>query len=83
MNTVIEGNLTEDPKQVGPEVHYNILSKRWVNNEESVKFFLITTQGTLGDVCFKYLKKGSRVLVSGSINGSAMTARDVNFICKK
>ena len=101
--SVLEGNLVGDPKisQLNNGISlctFTIGSNRTYikkNGEkvEEAHFFDITTWSRLGEICNKYLKKGSRVLVSGMLKKSSwkntqgevrtrtyLEGRDVNFL---
>lgn len=105
--SIIEGNLVKDPEflEVGEKrtklCKFRIGSNRVVRKqngetEQYSNFFDVTTWSKLADVCGKYLKKGSRVLVSGllkqdqwkSEDGSNrfkvyIEGREVNFLSPK
>jgi len=104
--SILEGNLVKDPeyREVGDGVSlckFSIGSNRAFKKkngevEEQSNFFEITTWAKLAEVCHRYLKKGSRVLVSGllkqdrwqSDEGENRTkvyleGREVNFLSPK
>jgi single-strand DNA-binding protein len=92
---MIEGNLTQDPELI--EGHTSlckmvISSKRcWKNkygkNEEEVFFIDVIYRDRLAEDCAKYLKKGSRILVSGylakGMKGKYLLGKEANFISSK
>lgn len=73
--SIVEGNLVKDPevKMVtngNALCKFRIGSNRTRINKEGEKveesgFFDVTTWAKLAEICGKYLKKGSKVLVSG------------------
>ena len=74
---VFEGNLVRDPKLTyvrdGQAVcRFTVASSRNYKKKngeefEEVCFLDVATWRKLGEACSKYLKKGSRVLVSGTL----------------
>ena len=101
--SVLEGNLVRDPQlsYVGGGralCTFTIGSNRSYTKKNGEKvseahFFDITTWSKLGELCNTYLKKGSRVLVSGVLKKSSwkndqgqsrskiyLEGRDVNFL---
>jgi len=84
--TAVEGNLTRDPelKTIAGDFalcKFTIGSNRSYTkkNGEVVKessFFDITTWAKLAETCAKYLKKGSRVLVSGNLRKDTWKDKD-------
>jgi len=87
MNKVfLIGNLTRDPElrttQTGVSVcSFTIaVNRRRSSNAEAgqpeADFFRITAWRQLGEICAKYLAKGRKVSVVGSVSASAYTAND-------
>lgn len=73
---VVTGNLTRDPeaRQAGETTVVGFavaVNESWKSKDGEVKertsFFDVEAWGTLGTLVSKYLKKGSKVLVSGSL----------------
>lgn len=101
--SVLEGNLVKDPEfsyvsggtalctfTIGSNRSY---TKKGGEKVEEAYFFDITAWSKLGELCHKYLKKGSRVLVSGMLKKSSwkndkgqtlsrvyLEGKDVNFL---
>ena len=87
MNKVfLIGNLTRDPElrttQTGVSVcSFTIaVNRRRYNNAEAgqpeADFFRITAWRQLGEICAKYLAKGRKVSVVGSVSVSTYTGND-------
>lgn len=86
MNKVfIVGNLTRDPElrstRDGISVcSFTVAVNRRVRNAEAgqpeADFFRVTAWRQLGENCAKYLAKGRKVFVTGSVSASAYTAQD-------
>lgn len=86
MNKVfIVGNLTRDPElrstRDGISVcTFTVAVNRRVRNAEAgqpeADFFRVTAWRQLGEICSKYLAKGRKVSVTGSVSASAYTAQD-------
>jgi len=86
MNKVfIVGNLTRDPElrstRDGISVcSFTVAVNRRVRNAEAgqpeADFFRVTAWRQLGEICAKYLAKGRKVSVTGSVSASAYTAQD-------
>ena len=86
MNKVfIVGNLTRDPElrstRDGISVcSFTVAVNRRVRNAEAgqpeADFFRVTAWRQLGEICAKYLAKGRKVAVTGSVSASAYTAQD-------
>jgi len=84
--TALEGNLVKDPevstsKNGSAYCNFTIGSNRSYKNKEGeqvdeASFFDVTTWTKLAEICGKYLKKGSRVLVAGTLQKN--TWRDAN-----
>ena len=81
---VIMGNLTKDPelRQTGSGVSvctFSVAASRRFKNssgEREADFLNIVTWRGLADNCYRYLKKGNRVAVSGSIQTRSYEASD-------
>lgn len=81
--TILSGGLTKDPELTTTS---NGLSKLQFtlavdrpytkNGEKETDFFTIIAWRTLADNCYKYLKKGSRCTVIGSIQTRSYEAKD-------
>jgi len=100
--TVLEGNLVRDPevKTIGDKTLCKLViaSNRQYTKKDGTKvdeanFFDVAMWGKLGETCSKYLKKGSRVLVSGNLckdiwktaegetkSNTYINAKEVNFL---
>ena len=86
MNKVfIVGNLTRDPElrstRDGISVcSFTVAVNRRVRNAEAgqpeADFFRVSAWRGLGENCAKYLAKGRKVSVTGSVSASAYTAQD-------
>ena len=86
MNKVfIVGNLTRDPElrstRDGISVcSFTVAVNRRVRNAEAgqpeADFFRVTAWRQLGENCAKYLAKGRKVSVTGTVSASAYTAQD-------
>ena len=87
MNKItIIGNLTRDPElrstQSGiPVASFTVaVNRRKSNNAEAgqpeADFFRVTAWRQLGELCSKYLSKGRKVAVIGSVQVSTYTAND-------
>lgn len=86
MNKVfIVGNLTRDPElrstRDGISVcSFTVAVNRRQRNAEAgqpeADFFRVTAWRQLGEICAKYLAKGRKVSVTGSVSASAYTAQD-------
>ncbi len=83
---IIAGNLTQDP-----EVRYTVNKKtfarfriavnsNWKNAngelQESTEYINVVVWGAQAETCGKYLKKGSPVLIEGSLRTSTFEAKD-------
>lgn len=84
MNKVIMmGRLTKDPEiratQSGTSIaHFSLAVDRRFKKEgdASADFFNCTTFGKQAEFCEKYLKKGTKILLSGRIENSTYTNKD-------
>lgn len=81
MNKVILiGNLTKDPELTKTPTDVSVcrfsiaVTRRWGNNEPD--FFNIVAWRAQADNCSKYLRKGSKVAISGSIQTRTYDAND-------
>ena len=81
------GNLTSDPelRQTGTGLSVTSFTIAINRRGEGVDYIPVITWGALADNCAKFLKKGSKVCVSGSlqsrsyeVNGQKRTAYEVN-----
>lgn len=84
MNKVILiGNLTRDPEKSttnsGLSVcKFSIAVSRSYSREKEADYFTVITWRTLADNCADFLKKGSKVAVSGSIQNRSYDGNDGN-----
>lgn len=86
MNKVeLIGNLTRDPEARNTQsgitcCAFNIAVTRRFKNQQTGKheadFFDIVAWRQLGDLCMKYLKKGRKVAVVGSLQSRTYEAQD-------
>ena len=76
----IIGGLTRDPEsrttQSGKQVCTFTVGVNRRNDREKSDFFRVNAWGELGNNCAKYLSKGKRVRVTGSVSLSTYTAQD-------
>lgn len=85
--TQIIGNLTRDPELRVTQTGLNVCSftvavnqkptkaQREAGQEPPAKFFRVTAWRELAEICNKYLAKGRKVYVEGTINASAYTGQ--------
>lgn len=87
MNKVfLIGNLTRDPEMRTTQSGVSLCSftiavnRRRSNNAEAgqpeADFFRITAWRQLGDICGRYLAKGRKVAVTGTVSASAYIGQD-------
>jgi len=88
----IIGNLTRDPELRVTQTGVNVCTftvavnqrptkaQREAGQQPPAKFFRVTAWRELGDNCSKYLSKGRKVYVEGTINASAYTGKDDNKV---
>ncbi|MBR1584543.1 MAG: single-stranded DNA-binding protein [Clostridia bacterium] len=87
MNKVfLIGNLTRDPEMRTTQSGVSLCSftiavnRRRSNNAEAgqpeADFFRITAWRQLGDICGRYLAKGRKVAVTGTVSASAFVGQD-------
>lgn len=90
-NITIVGNVGKDPEQkdtkAGPVVKFSVgVSTR---KDGETQWFNVAAWGKTGEICQRYLKKGSSVLVSGTLSSSSYHAKDgttkfgLNVDCKE
>jgi len=76
----IIGGLTRDPEsrttQSGKQVCAFTVGVNRRNDREKSDFFRVSAWGELGNNCARYLSKGKRVRVTGSVSLSTYTAQD-------
>ena len=76
----IIGGLTRDPEsrttQSGKQVCTFTVGVNHRNDREKSDFFRVNAWGELGNNCARYLSKGKRVRVTGSVSLSTYTAQD-------
>lgn len=82
MNSIIIiGNLTNDPEHrttaSGKEVTtFTVAVNRRGKDAKDADFFRVSVWGEMGNTCAKYLAKGRKVGVSGSVSVSAYKDRN-------
>ena len=76
----IIGNLVRDPElrstQSGKEVCTFTVAVNRRGKDNGTDYFRVSAWGELGKNCQKYLDKGRKVCVSGSVSASAYTNKD-------
>ena len=84
----IIGNLTRDPELRTTQTGLSVCSftvavnqkpskaQREAGQQPPAKFFRVTAWRELGENCAKYLAKGRKVYVDGTINASAYTGQE-------
>lgn len=79
------GNLTRDPQLrtvqtkngLTPVCSFGVaVNRRAANSQDAADYFNVTVWGKLGEVCTKYLLKGSKVCVTGPISVRTYQASD-------
>lgn len=83
---IVTGNLTKDPDYGETSggvsfCKFSVAVNRSYTNSEGERqtdFFPVTAWRGLADNCGKYLKKGSKVLVSGSLQNRSYEDKDGN-----
>ena len=77
---IIIGNLTGAPElrvtQSGVSVCQFTVAVNGRRKDDGATFFRVTAWRALGETCHKYLDKGRKVMVSGTVSASAYTGRD-------
>lgn len=77
---IIIGNLTRDPEsrstQSGKQVCTFTIAVTRRNDKEKSDFFRVSAWGELGNNCAKYLSKGKKVCVVGSVSVSTYTTQN-------
>ena len=77
---VIIGNLTGTPElrvtQSGVSVCQFTVAVNGRRKDDGATFFRVTAWRALGETCHKYLDKGRKVMVCGTVSASAYTGRD-------
>lgn len=81
---IISGNLTANPQTrlvdgasgTFSVCNFNVAVNRVVRGSKSVQYFRVSSFGKYGENAMKYLAKGSKVLVCGSVSASAYTDRN-------
>jgi single-strand DNA-binding protein len=82
MNSLtIIGNLTRDPElrttSAGKQVcSFTVAVNRRRGQNEETDFFRVTTWRELAETCAKFLAKGRKVAVVGSVSQNTYTAQD-------
>ena len=81
MNQInIIGGLTRDPEsrttQSGKQVCTFTVGVNRRNDREKSDFFRVNAWGEIGNNCARYLSKGKRVRVTGSVSLSTYTSQD-------
>lgn len=98
------GNVASDPEKYVTSSGANVCNFNLAVNQRipgrgdngDTEFFRISAWRGLGDICEKYIKKGNKIAVSGSIRGSAyisnngtakysldVTASEIEFLTPK
>lgn len=79
----IIGNLTRDPELRTTQSGINVCSfsvavnrRRKAEGQPEADYFRVTAWRELGDLCQRYLSKGRKVAVTGSVAVSTYTAND-------
>ena len=80
---IIVGNLTKDPDLRTTASGVNVCSftvavnrRKKENQEQEADFFRVTAWRQLADICAKFLQKGKKVAVTGSVSVSTYTGSD-------
>ena len=77
---VLIGNLSNDPvsrtTQSGKQVTTFTIAVNRRGQRDEADFFRINAWGSLADICAKYLVKGKKVSVVGSVSASAYKANN-------
>lgn len=77
---IIIGNLTGAPElrvtQSGVSVCEFTVAVNGKRKDDVATFFRVTAWRALGETCHKYLDKGRKVMVCGTVSASAYTGRD-------
>lgn len=77
---IIIGNLTGTPElrvtQSGVSVCQFTVAVNGKRKDDGATFFRVTAWRALGETCHKYLDRGRKVMVCGSVSASAYTGRD-------
>lgn len=83
--SLVEGNLTRDPEIFATtnghhvckfDIAVNFKFKKGDVVVEDVSFVSVNAWNKVGQACFEYLKKGSRVRVRGRLKQDSWTAKD-------
>lgn len=84
----IIGNLTKDPEMRTTQSGNNVCSftvavnrratkaQREAGQQPTAKFFRVSAWRELGEICSKYLAKGKKVYVSGTVDVNVYTGND-------
>jgi single-strand DNA-binding protein len=79
-NIVAVGNATRDPESRsvgnGQVVNFILAVNRKVKGEKETTYLDVSIWGKTGEIALEYVKKGSSVLVSGSLEVRKYTAKD-------
>jgi single-strand DNA-binding protein len=85
-NTVVIGNLGDDPKMKYTQTGQAVTEFRMATNrkwkgadgetKEKTTWFRVSAWGKLAELCNQYLAKGRLVLVEGEIDASAWVGQD-------
>ena len=83
MNRItIIGNLTKDPELRTTQNGINVctftlaVNRRGKNQNQEADFFRVTAWRELGELCSKWLVKGKKVAVIGSVSASGYQGKD-------
>ena len=78
----IIGNLTRDPELRTTASGVQVCSftvavnKRAQNEQKEAEFFRVTAWRQLADICYRYLAKGRKVAICGTVSVSTYTGND-------
>ena len=79
---IIVGNITADPRTATTQAGKNVCSftvavnrRKAAQGQPEADFFRVSAWGQLGENCAKYLTKGKKVAVTGSVSVSTYTTQ--------
>lgn len=78
---IIMGHLGRDPESRNGAVSFSVaVGERWKDKsgeqQERTEWFNVTAFGKLGEICEKYLRKGSAVYVEGKFRTEKYAGKD-------
>lgn len=78
---IIIGNLTKDPEtrviQSGKSVcSFDVAVNDRRGGQDNTTYFRVSAWEKIGEICQRYLSRGKKVMVSGSVNARAYTKSD-------